>query len=182
MKDAGRMPYMEALGFHLVGYGCTACIGNSGPLPEHIAQAIQDGDLAAAARRDNSHAPMHSRGPRNCDCPTAPPPLVIAYALAGNLNIDLTRDPLGTDPNGQYVYLKDIWPRGEEINDLIETHVTAAQFKRHYADVFAGDEQWRTLPAPTSELYQWRKDSTYIKEPPFFTDMGRQPPLFTDIK
>ena len=182
MKDAGLMPYMEALGFHLVGYGCMTCIGNSGPLPEHIAQAIQDGDLAAAAvlsGNRNFEGRVNALVRANY---LASPPLAVAYALAGNLNIDLTRDPLGTDPNGQYVYLEDIWPRGEEINDLIETHVTAAQFRRHYADVFAGDEQWRTLPAPTSELYQWRDDSTYIKEPPFFADMGQQPPPFTDIK
>ena len=182
LKSADLMPYMEALGFHLVGYGCTTCIGNSGPLPEYIGKAIQDGDLAAAAvlsGNRNFEGRVNALVRANY---LASPPLVVAYALAGNLNIDLTRDPLGTDPNGEYVYLRDIWPTTEEINDLIETHVTAAQFQRHYADVFAGDEQWRALPAPASELYQWRADSTYIKEPPFFTDMGRQPPPFTDIE
>lgn len=137
LKSADLMPYLEALGFHLVGYGCTTCIGNSGPLPEHIAKAIQDGDLAAAAvlsGNRNFEGRVNALVRANY---LASPPLVVAYALAGNLNIDLTRDPLGTDPNGEYVYLKDIWPSNAEILDLVETHVTAAQFQRHYADVFA---------------------------------------------
>ncbi len=182
MKDADLMPFMEALGFHLVGYGCTTCIGNSGPLPEHIAKAITEGDLAAAAvlsGNRNFEGRVNALVRANY---LASPPLVVAYALAGNLNLDLTRDPLGTDPNGEHVYLKDIWPTNEEIHDLVETHVTAAQFQRQYADVFAGDEEWRNLPVPTGELYQWRGDSTYIKEPPFFKDMGLQPAPFTDIK
>ncbi len=182
LKSADLMPYMEALGFHLVGYGCTTCIGNSGPLPEHIAKSIQDGDLAAAAvlsGNRNFEGRVNALVRANY---LASPPLVVAYALAGNLNIDLTRDPLGTDPNGEYVYLKDIWPSNAEILDLVETHVTAAQFQRHYADVFAGDPQWRNLPVPTGELYQWRGDSTYIKEPPFFKDMSLLPAPFTDIQ
>src|SRR3569623_825085 len=181
LKSADLMPYMEALGFHLVGYVCTTCIGNSGPLPEYIGKAIQDGDLAAAAvlsGNRNFEGRVNALVRANY---LASPPLVIAYALAGNLNIDLTRDPLGTDPNGQYVYLKDIWPRGDEIIDLIETHVTGEHVGVVTLELRGGDEQWRALPAPASELYQWRADSTYIKEPPFFTDMGRHPPPFTDI-
>ena len=182
MKEAGMTPYMEALGFHLVGYGCTTCIGNSGPLPEHITRAIQDGDLAAAAvlsGNRNFEGRVNALVRANY---LASPPLVVAYALAGNLNIDLTRDPLGTDPNGEYVYLKDIWPGNDEIHDLIHSHVTSAQFQRSYAHVFAGDEEWQHMPAPTGELYQWRGDSTYIKEPPFFADMALTPAPLTDIR
>jgi aconitate hydratase len=181
MKEAGLMPYMESLGFHLVGYGCTTCIGNSGPLPEHITQAIQGGDLAAASvlsGNRNFEGRVNALVRANY---LASPPLVVAYALAGNLNLDLTRDPLGTDPNGEYVYLKDIWPDNEEIQELIHSHVTSAQFQRSYTDVFAGDEEWRHMPAPSGELYGWRADSTYIKEPPFFTDMALTPTPLTDI-
>ena len=182
MKEAGLMPYLEALGFHLVGYGCTTCIGNSGPLPEHIAKAIQGGDLAAAAvlsGNRNFEGRVNALVRANY---LASPPLVVAYALAGNLNLDLTRDPLGTDPNGQYVYLNEIWPTNDEIQELIDSHVTSAQFQRSYTHVFAGDEEWRHMPAPTGELYRWRADSTYIKEPPFFTDMTLAPAPLTDIK
>jgi len=181
MKEAGLMSYMEALGFHLVGYGCTTCIGNSGPLPEHITKAIQGGDLAAAAvlsGNRNFEGRVNALVRANY---LASPPLVVAYALAGNLNLDLTRDPLGTDPNGEYVYLKDIWPGNDEIQELINSHVTSAQFQRSYTDVFAGDEEWRHMPAPSGELYRWRNDSTYIKEPPFFTDMALTPEPLTDI-
>ncbi|MEJ2566705.1 MAG: aconitate hydratase AcnA [Gammaproteobacteria bacterium] len=181
MKEAGLMPYMESLGFHLVGYGCTTCIGNSGPLPEHITEAIQGGDLAAASvlsGNRNFEGRVNALVRANY---LASPPLVVAYALAGNLNLDLTLDPLGTDPNGEYVYLKDIWPTNEEIQEQIENHVTSAQFQRSYTDVFAGDEEWRHMPAPSGELYRWRADSTYIKEPPFFSDMALTPQPLTDI-
>ncbi|MEJ2553555.1 MAG: aconitase family protein, partial [Gammaproteobacteria bacterium] len=167
--------------FHLVGYGCTTCIGNSGPLPEHITEAIQGGDLAAASvlsGNRNFEGRVNALVRANY---LASPPLVVAYALAGNLNLDLTLDPLGTDPNGEYVYLKDIWPTNEEIQEQIENHVTSAQFQRSYTDVFAGDEEWRHMPAPSGELYRWRADSTYIKEPPFFSDMALTPQPLTDI-
>ncbi|HEY6008259.1 MAG TPA: aconitate hydratase AcnA, partial [Geobacteraceae bacterium] len=179
---SGLMPYLEGLRFHLVGYGCTTCIGNSGPLAEHIAKAIVDGGLAVAAvlsgnrnfeGRINSHVRANY---------LASPPLVVAYALAGNINIDLTRDPLGIDPNGQPVHLGDIWPAEEEVAALVRDHVSAEEFSRTYADVFHGDELWNRLETPTGELYRWQEQSTYIKEPPFFADFTAVPAPIADIR
>ena len=177
----GLMPYLEGLRFHLVGYGCTTCIGNSGPLAEHIIKAIVDGGLAVSAvlsGNRNFEGRINSYVRANY---LASPPLVVAYALAGNINIDLTRDPLGTDPNGQLVYLGDIWPAEEEVADLVRSHVSAEQFSRTYADVFHGDELWNGLEIPTGELYQWQAQSTYIKEPPFFADFTVTPVPVADI-
>jgi len=182
LAAAGLTPYLEALRFHLVGYGCTTCIGNSGPLAEHIAKAVVDGELAVAAvlsgnrnfeGRINSHVRANY---------LASPPLVVAYALAGNINIDLTRDPIGTDPNGQAVYLKEIWPDDQEVSQLVQSCVHAESFAGNYADVFRGDEQWNELVVPSGELYQWQEDSSYIKEPPFFIDLPPQPETVPDIK
>ncbi|HHM05909.1 MAG TPA: aconitate hydratase AcnA [Gammaproteobacteria bacterium] len=181
MWESGVMPYMEALGFHLVGYGCTTCIGNSGPLPPHIGEAITDGDLATAAVLSGNRNFEGRVNPLVRANYLASPPLVVAYALAGNLNVDLTRDPLGADPNGEYVYLKDIWPEDEELHALITEHVTARQFGQDYADVFTGEQAWQQLPAPTGDLYPWQADSTYIKEPPFFAGMKTEPEPPTDI-
>jgi aconitate hydratase len=178
---AGLMPYLEALRFHLVGYGCTTCIGNSGPLADHITKAVVNGELAVAAvlsgnRNFEGRINSYVRGNY-----LASPPLVVAYALAGNINIDLTRDPLGTDPNGQSVYLKDIWPDQQEVLQLVNSCVSADSFTRNYADVFRGDEYWKALNVPSGELYQWQQDSSYIKEPPFFADMQASPDQVTDI-
>jgi len=181
LNATGLTPYLEGLRFHLVGYGCTTCIGNSGPLPEHITRAVSDGKLAVAAvlsgnrnfeGRINSHVRANY---------LASPPLVVAYALAGNITINLTRDPLGVDPNGQPVYLKDIWPSDEEVAELVTKYVTAGQFSSNYADVFRGGELWNRLATPTGELYQWQEQSTYIKEPPFFAGFTADPSPVTDI-
>lgn len=179
---SGLMPYLEGLRFHLVGYGCTTCIGNSGPLAEHIAKAIIDGSLSVAAvlsGNRNFEGRINSYVRANY---LASPPLVVAYALAGNINIDLTRDPLGIDPNGQPVYLKDIWPAEEEVVELVHSHVSAGQFSRTYGDVFNGGELWNGLETPTGELYRWQEQSTYIKEPPFFTDVAAVPVPVSDIR
>jgi len=181
LDASGLTPYLEALRFHLVGYGCTTCIGNSGPLADHIVKAVVNGDLAVAAvlsGNRNFEGRINSYVRANY---LASPPLVVAYALAGNVNIDLTSDPLGTDPNGQPVYLKDIWPDDQEVLRLVNTHVIPDSFARNYADVFRGDEYWNALKVPTGELYQWQEDSSYIKEPPFFTDLTAEPIPVTDI-
>jgi len=181
LKDAGLMPYLEGLNFHLVGYGCTTCIGNSGPLPQHITEAVKTGDLSVGAvlsgnRNFEGRVNAHVRANY-----LASPPLVVAYALAGNLNLDLTRDPLGIDPNGDYVYLKDIWPTQEEIAAVVKQYVGAAQFDRSYADIFKGDKEWNALDVPDGDLFQWQDDSTYIKEPPFFADLTPTPDPLSDI-
>ena len=181
LTSAGLMPYLEALRFHLVGYGCTTCIGNSGPLAEHIVTAVVDGELSVAAvlsGNRNFEGRINSSVRANY---LASPPLVIAYALAGNINSDLSRDPLGIDPNGQAVYLKDIWPEPEEVARLVNRNVIPASFTRSYADVFTGDTKWNELDTPSGELYQWQQDSSYIKEPPFFSDMPATPDTLTDI-
>jgi aconitate hydratase len=176
------MPFLEALRFHLVGYGCTTCIGNSGPLPEHIGKAIVDGGLTVAAvlsGNRNFEGRINSYVRANY---LASPLLVVAYALAGNINIDLTRDPLGIDPNGEPVSLADIWPSDEEVSEFVNRNVTAEQFERNYADVFAGSKLWNALQTPTGELYRWQEESTYIKQPPFFADFTTAPPPITDIR
>lgn len=179
---SGLMSFLEGLHFHLVGYGCTTCIGNSGPLAEHIARAVADGGLAVAAvlsGNRNFEGRINSYVRANY---LASPPLVVAYALAGNMNIDLSRDPLGIDPNGQPVYLDDIWPPEEEVAEFVRSHVMEEQFSRNYADVFQGGALWNGLETPTGELYQWQSKSTYIKEPPFFSEITAVPTPAADIK
>lgn len=179
---SGLMPFLEGLRFHLVGYGCTTCIGNSGPLAEHIAKAVVDGGLAVAAvlsGNRNFEGRINSYVRANY---LASPPLVVAYALAGNINMDLDCDPLGIDPNGQPVYLADIWPTSEEVAELVQRHVTAEQFSRNYADVFHGGALWNGLETPAGELYDWQERSTYIKEPPFFADFTALPAPVADIR
>ncbi len=175
LNAAGLTPYLEGLGFHLVGYGCTTCIGNSGPLPEQIVSALQSGDLAVAAvlsgnRNFEGRVNAHVRANY-----LASPPLVIAYALAGNVNMDLSSDPLGIDPNGQYVYLQDIWPSTEEIAEYAQRYVTTEQFNRTYERISIGNREWNELEVPAGELFDWQEDSTYIKEPPFFHGLGAEP-------
>jgi len=182
LTDSGLLPYMQGLGFHVVGYGCATCIGNSGPLPDYISDTIRDGNLAVASVLSGNRNFEGRVNPLVRANYLASPPLVVAYALAGNLNIDLTRDPLGVTPNGTYVYLQDIWPSQQEIEEVISQHVHAGQFSRVYADIFKGDEEWNKIDAPTGDLFEWKEDSTYIKEPPFFQNMSATPEPLTDIR
>ena len=170
LDRAGLLPYLEALGFHLVGYGCTTCIGNSGPLPEPVARAVKDNDLAVAAvlsGNRNFEARIH---PQVRASYLASPPLVVAYGLAGTIETDLANDPIGSDPNGQAVYLRDIWPSTQEVKETIARSLTPEMFRREYGHVFDGDERWRLLPVPEGELYAWDAASTYVQEPPFFEE------------
>jgi len=180
-KAAGLTQYLDALGFALVGYGCTTCIGNSGPLPEPIEKAIQKADLTVASvlsGNRNFEGRVHPLVKTNW---LASPPLVVAYALAGTVRIDLSREPLGEDQNGNLVYLRDIWPSSKEIAEAVEK-VNTAMFHKEYAEVFAGDEQWQAIEVPQAATYVWQADSTYIQHPPFFDDIGGPPPVITDVK
>ncbi len=168
LRAAGLLAPLEKLGFNLVGYGCTTCIGNSGPLPEPVAAAVQEGQLVAAAvlsGNRNFEGRIHPQVRANY---LASPPLVVAYALAGDMNVDLTREPLGRDKHGAAVYLKDLWPAPAEVARRIEEFVKPQMFAREYAEVFAGDDNWRSLPAAGGERFDWDAQSTYIKNPPFF--------------
>ncbi len=182
LRRAGLMPYLEALRFHLVGYGCTTCIGNSGPLPEPVAQAIQEHDLVVAAVLSGNRNFEGRIHPLVRAAYLASPPLVVAFALAGTVDADLTRDPVGYDPNGRPVYLRDIWPTAREVQELVERHVSPELFRERYRDVFTGDDTWRTLPVPEGDLYAWDPDSTYVQEPPFFQDLPPQPAPLQDIR
>jgi aconitate hydratase len=178
---SGLMSSLEALRFHLVGYGCTTCIGNSGPLPEHIAEAVVSGNLCVASvlsGNRNFEGRINSLVKANY---LASPPLVVAYALAGNMEMDLTRDPLGLDSGGFPVYLRDILPTDQEVAELVARYVTPAQFKKNYAEVFAGDPLWNALQTPVGELYQWQEDSTYLKEPPFLAEVAALPEPLVDV-
>ena len=180
--EAGLMTYLEKLGFHLVGYGCTTCIGNSGPLPDAVSKAITEGDLAVVSvlsGNRNFEGRVNTQVRANY---LASPPLVVAYALAGNIQIDLTKDSIGNDKNGKPVFLKDIWPKDSEIQAAVQKNVTASQFKKSYSDVFAGDSNWKNLKIPSGDLYQWESSSTYIKEPPFFEGMQKDPTPVNQIK
>ncbi len=181
LTSAGLTPYLEALRFHLVGYGCTTCIGNSGQLPDHVSHAIREGDLNVAAVLSGNRNFEGRVNPLVRSNYLASPPLVVAYALAGNLNMDLTKDPLGVDPNGEPVYLHELWPGVDEIEQLLQRHLTPEQFRRLYSQIFAGDERWNSLPIHDGELYDWQPESSYIKEPPFFHDMKLTPPGLTEI-
>ncbi|CAM3978078.1 aconitate hydratase AcnA [Ectopseudomonas alcaliphila] len=178
---AGLTPYLEQLGFDLVGYGCTTCIGNSGPLREPIEKAITQADLTVASvlsGNRNFEGRVHPLVKTNW---LASPPLVVAYALAGSVRLDLTHDALGTGKDGQPVYLKDIWPTQAEIARAI-AHVDTAMFRKEYAEVFAGDEKWQAIDVPKADTYAWQADSTYIQHPPFFEDIAGDPPRITDIR
>ncbi|MBI4925515.1 MAG: aconitate hydratase AcnA, partial [Bdellovibrio sp.] len=182
LTESGLMNYLEKLGFHLIGYGCTTCIGNSGPLPEQVTKAIQEGDLSVAAvlsGNRNFEGRVHTQVRANY---LASPPLVVAYALAGSIKINLTKEPLGTDQTGKSVYLKDIWPSEDQVAKYTEKFVTTSQFKKSYADVFNGDSHWNTLQVEANELYEWDAKSTYIKEPPFFKDIQKDPLEIKDFK
>lgn len=182
LTAAGLMPYLEALGFHVTGYGCTVCIGNTGPLPEPVAKAIRENDIytvAVLSGNRNYEGRIH---PLVKAAYLASPMLVVAYALAGRIDIDFDNEPLGYDPNGRPVYLRNIWPSMDEINSVIKSMVTPELYRRRYADVYKGDELWEGLKAPSGLLYQWDQSSTYIRKPPFFENITPEPPPLRDIK
>jgi len=181
LEDAGLMPYLQALGFHLAGFGCTTCIGNSGPLDPVIAQAITDHDLNVAAvlsGNRNFEARIHQKVKSNF---LASPMLVVAFALAGQVDLDFTQEPVGIDPNGEPVYLDEIWPGDEEIARLVRDHVRSEWFQSEYGRIFEGDALWRDLPAVKSITYAWDPASTYIKRPPYFDGFKTEPEPATDI-
>src|ERR1700761_2438924 len=168
LNDAGLMPYLEKLNFHLVGYGCTTCIGNSGPLPENVAAAVTEGKLNVAAvlsGNRNFEGRVNSLVRSNY---LASPPLVVAYSLAGRVDIDITKESLGKDQRGKKVYLRDIWPSPEEVEAVVKQSARTEFFRKEYAEVFAGDQNWNSLKIPTGSIYEWTDDSTYIKQPPYF--------------
>jgi aconitate hydratase len=180
-EKAGLTPYLEKLGFHLVGYGCVTCIGNSGPLPDEISAAVQANDLAVVSVLSGNR---NFEGRINPDVKMnylASPPLVVAYAIAGTMDIDLAHDPLGHDNDGHPVYLKDIWPTPAEVQTTINSSINAEMFAKDYADVFAGDERWRSLPTPTGDTFTWDQSSTYVRKPPYFEGMTPQPGPVSDI-
>jgi aconitate hydratase len=181
LRAAGLQPALDALRFHVVGYGCTTCIGNSGPLPEPVAAAIKEHNLVAAAVLSGNRNFEGRVNPLTLANYLASPPLVVAYALAGTVDIDLSRDPLGTGKDGKPVYLRDIWPTSEEVAATVRDAVTPEMFRTQYADVFKGDARWRGLPAPSGELYAWHDESTYIKSPPFFATMTKRVGELSDI-
>jgi aconitate hydratase len=180
-NKAGLTPYLDKLGFNLVGYGCTTYIGNSGPLEPEISSAIQANDLAAAAVLSGNR---NFEGRINPDVKMnylASPPLVVAYAIAGSMDVDLINDSLGNDLNGQPVYLKDIWPTNEQVAKIVESSIDADMFTSRYRDVFAGDERWKNLATPTGDVFTWDSKSTYVRKPPYFENMPAQPAPVTDI-
>ncbi|MDP9491999.1 MAG: aconitate hydratase, partial [Actinomycetota bacterium] len=181
-ERAGLTQYLEELGFHTVGYGCTTCIGNSGPLPEEISKAVLDGELVVCSvlsGNRNFEARIHPEVKANY---LASPPLVVAYALAGRMDLDLTTEPLGQGSDGEDVFLSDVWPSTEEIRDTVQSAVQADMFTRTYADVFTGDERWSSLEIPEGDLYDWREDSTYVRRPPYFEGMSPEPGTVEDIQ
>lgn len=180
-REAGLLPYLEQLNFHLVGYGCTTCIGNSGPLPEPVAEAVQKEKLVVAAVLSGNRNFEGRINPLVRANYLASPPLVVAYALAGRIDIDLYSEPLGFDAKGKKVFLKDIWPEPAEVNDLIEKCVRREMFEKEYAAVFQGDERWNALQVPAGDLYEWSPTSTYIKKPPYFEDMTEPASTIADI-
>jgi aconitate hydratase len=180
-EKAGLTPFLEELGFYTVGYGCTTCIGNSGPLPEEISKGVSQGDLVVCAvlsGNRNFEARIHPEVKANY---LASPPLVVAYALTGRMDIDLATEPLGVGSDGEEVFLADIWPSPEEVSDTIAFAIGQEMFRATYADVFTGDETWRGLPVPEGELFEWDPDSTYVRLPPYFDGMPIDPGLVEDI-
>ncbi len=178
---AGLTPYLEKVGFNVVGYGCTTCIGNSGPLPAEVSAAVASGGLAVAAVLSGNR---NFEGRINPDIKMnylASPPLVIAYALAGSMNLDIVTEPLGTGSDGRPVYLHDIWPSPVEVERVVAESITQEMFTSDYADVFSGDERWRSLPTPTGSTFEWDPDSTYVRKPPYFDGMPAEPAPVTDV-
>lgn len=181
LERSGLLPYLEALRFHVVGYGCTTCIGNSGPLPAPVSDAVTENQLVVAAvlsGNRNFEGRIHPETRANY---LASPPLVVAYALAGSIEKDLTTEPLGTDPDGTPVYLWEIWPSSEEVARTVAEAVRPEFFAQQYSQVFTGDAHWESLPVPTGGLYEWDPDSTYVQEPPYFDNLAPQPSAPQDI-
>ncbi|HWG58685.1 MAG TPA: aconitate hydratase AcnA [Candidatus Acidoferrales bacterium] len=181
LEKAGLWRYLESLRFHLVGYGCTTCIGNSGPLSEPIGNAIKENDLVAVSVLSGNR---NFEGRINSLCRAnylASPPLVVAYALAGRMDVDLAHEPLGSDATGKPVYLRDIWPTPQEVESVMRSSLSSDMFRKEYADVFTGDEKWRALPLPEGDLYSWDANSTYIKHPPYFQGMPAKPAPLSDL-
>ncbi len=182
LAKAGLTPYLEKLKFHLVGYGCTTCIGNSGPLPEEVSKAIDEKELVVASvlsGNRNFEGRINSEVRANY---LMSPPLVVAFALAGRIDIDLRKDPIGKGRDGQPVYMADIWPSSREIEETMEQSITSEMFTKSYADVYEGDERWRGLVVPKGQTYAWEKDSTYIRQAPYFDDMAVKPAPVQEIK
>jgi aconitate hydratase len=181
LRATGLLSYLEKLRFHVVGYGCTTCIGNSGPLPDAVSKAVKDGSLVVASVLSGNRNFEGRINPQVRANYLASPPLVVAYAIAGHVDMDLTTEPLGNDRNGQPVYLKDVWPTQKEVQDSIQSAMRAEMFQKAYEESLQGDERWKALDAPSGDLYQWDETSTYVKRPPFFDDMPRQAPPLKDI-
>jgi aconitate hydratase len=182
LNKAGLTPYLDALGFNLVGYGCTTCIGNSGPLPDEIAAEVRERGLVVCSVLSGNR---NFEGRIQQDVRAnylASPPLVVAYALAGSINVDLTTEPLGTGRDGQPVFLKDLWPTQQEIQTTMLAAVSAEMFRKQYAGVFDGDELWRKLPAPTGDQFAWDAGSTYVRRPPFLEGITREPAPPTELR
>ncbi|HEV7461484.1 MAG TPA: aconitate hydratase, partial [Solirubrobacteraceae bacterium] len=181
LDRAGLTEYLETLGFNLVGYGCTTCIGNSGPLPPVISEAVEEGNLAVVSVLSGNR---NFEGRINQDVKMnylASPPLCVAYALAGTMDVDLYEDPLGVGSDGQPVYLRDIWPSEQEVHELIEEAVQSDMFRKSYGEVFDGDERWNSLEVPTGDRFAWSDESTYVRNPPYFVDMDPEPQPVADV-
>ncbi|MFF5956114.1 aconitate hydratase AcnA [Streptomyces luteogriseus] len=180
-EKAGLTPYLDKVGFNLVGYGCTTCIGNSGPLPEEVSKAVNDHDLAVTSVLSGNR---NFEGRINPDVKMnylASPPLVVAYALAGSMKVDITKDALGADQDGNPVFLKDIWPTEAEVNEVVASAIGEDMFAKSYSDVFAGDAQWQALPIPTGNTFEWDTESTYVRKPPYFEGMTMETTPVSDI-
>jgi aconitate hydratase len=181
IERAGLTPYLDKLGFNLVGYGCTTCIGNSGPLIPEVSAAVVENDLTVCSvlsGNRNFEGRIHPECRMNF---LASPPLVVAYALVGTLHADLLHDPLGTDGDGRPVYLRDIWPSTEQISEVVDACLRAEMFSTGYADLFTGDERWRGLDVPTGDTFAWDATSTYVRQPPYFDGMTPEPEAVTDL-
>src|SRR5699024_4892998 len=180
-EKAGLWPYLEKRGYHLVGYGCTTCIWNAGPLTEEVSKVVNDNDIAVVSGLSGNR---NFEGRINPDVKMnylASPPLVIAYALAGTMEFDFEREPLGTDESGSPVFLKDIWPSPQEVQSTIASAINREMFTSDYADVFTGDEHWAGLDTPEGDVFAWDEDSTYVRKAPFFEGMGATPEPVSDI-
>ncbi|HCK10225.1 MAG TPA: aconitate hydratase, partial [Candidatus Latescibacteria bacterium] len=182
LDEAGLTPHLEALGFHTVGYGCTTCIGNSGPLPEPVVEAINDGDLVAASVLSGNRNFEGRVNPHVKANYLASPPLVVAYAIAGRVDVDLIKEPIGEDSDGNEVYLKEIWPGQQDIADTVAESLKPEMFAARYGNVFDGNEMWNAISGQDADLYGWDTDSTYVQEPPFFKDLSAHFSAVEDIE
>ena len=182
LQAAGLQEDLDALGFHLVGYGCTTCIGNSGPLPGPVSEAVTEGDLVVCSVLSGNRNFEGRVNPQVKANYLASPPLVVAYALAGSMHVDLTREPLATDADGKPVHLRDLWPAQAEVTEIVHRTVTREAFRAKYANVFAGDEAWQSIEAEGGLTYAWPEDSTYVQHPPYFEGMGREAGTVADIE